>query len=446
MTEPVPCEHSPWEQVSSLSSAAPHAEVYAAPTSCIIYMAQPFLSWLDCGNEASSPRAGGWPHRASCGSSSRWALHTCIGHGFVPDSKDRFTTSELQPLWWKGSGTVSWLQQQMSSSHMHWSCFVSDSEHWFTTSKVVGGRVPEREGCSVLCVPPADLFTQSYIESGSVSDSKDRFTTSVLQPFWRTGSGKGGLQCVVGPRRLRFSHCHALDQVLFHTPRTGLRHPLSNHFGGRVPVLCRGSPSAELFTHVYVESCFVPNSKHRFTTSFSKWVEESFRKGRTAVCCWSPPPTTRALHTCIWQRFVPNSKDPFTTSNVVGWRVPETEGCSGLWDPPAELFTKSHIGSWTVSDSKDRFTMSVLQPLWRTGSKKGGLQCIVRPGRLSFSRSHTLGHELFQTPRTGLRHLSSNHFEGRVLEREGPTSWAFHNGIGSCSVPHSKLRFTASFL
>ena len=36
---------------------------------------------------------------------------------------------------------------------------------------------------------------------------------------------------------------HALVMVSFQTPRTGLRHPNSNHFGGRVLELCPWSSS-----------------------------------------------------------------------------------------------------------------------------------------------------------------------------------------------------------
>ena len=120
----------------------------------------------------------------------------------------------------------------------------------------------------------------------------------------------------------------------------------------------------------------------------SKWVEESFRKWRTAVCCWSHhPPTklcTHAFDSILFQtprirlRHPKWSEEEFRKGRVAVY-------CGS---PPAELFTQSYIESCSVSDSKDRFTTSVLQPLWRTGSGKEGLQCAMGPHNLSSTHIH----------------------------------------------------------
>ena len=88
-----------------------------------------------------------------------------------------------------------------------------------------------------LVAPAADeLFTYALVmfcsrPQGPVYDI--RTPTSLEEGFWN---------CVVGPAADEFFK-HASVIISFQSPRTGLRHPNSNHFGGRVLELCRGSSS-----------------------------------------------------------------------------------------------------------------------------------------------------------------------------------------------------------
>ena len=88
-----------------------------------------------------------------------------------------------------------------------------------------------------LVAPAAnELFTHALVMfrsrlQGPVYDI--RTPTTLEEGFWN---------CVVGPAADEFFK-HASVIISFQTPRTGLRHPNSNHFGGRVLELCRGSSS-----------------------------------------------------------------------------------------------------------------------------------------------------------------------------------------------------------
>ena len=91
-----------------------------------------------------------------------------------------------------------------------------------------------------LVAPAADeLFTHALVmfcsrPQGPVYDI--RTPTTLEEGFWNCQNR------VVGPAADKFFK-HASVIISFQSPWTGLRHPNSNHFGGRVLELCRGSSS-----------------------------------------------------------------------------------------------------------------------------------------------------------------------------------------------------------
>ena len=146
---------------------------------------------------------------------------------------------------------------------------------------------------------------------------------------------EGFQYCVVDPHRLSFLHMYTLSRVLFLTLSTGLRHPSLSGWrkvSGKGELQCvvgPHHPPPELCIRAFDSVLF---QTPRIRLRHPMWLDEEFRKQRVAVGCGIHQLSCSRSHTLGHELFqTPRIGLRCPSSNRFEGRVPKREGCSVLW-------------------------------------------------------------------------------------------------------------------